>query len=298
MDNEELPKMVPKRALFPLDSGTQLQQPLGPPGPRSRPAWRLAISSIWQERHRRLRYSLLVGCTIIFVVVFLWFACIHWQDPDRTFKLYHFLLSFFPILISVFIGFGPDFDKLEHIRWIWRAGVILCGVAYGWISWQSTTLDIMASRKDQKEMISAANSHTDQQIASVRKDLKEAAKHSDDQIATVRDGVHGLSESFAKNTSQLGESISKFRKPNEPLPAQLRFSLWSVDDSLRPPILSLAMERSKDDSFIIGFFIENSSATAAHSADAWLDICTGCEFAKEPMVLTGPSECEIRRDIL
>jgi hypothetical protein len=146
--------------------------------------------------------------------------------------------------------------------------------------------------------IQQSNQHADQQIDGVKKGLKDGLKevsdNSDQQISTVKAEVKStddkLSDLYSKTTiglEQLGVSINKVGKPDPPIPVKLEFTLWGTGSDW--PILTTSLRPNKEGVFSVDFTVTNRSPTAAHSVDVWVDICTPCIFAKEPDGFDRPS---------
>jgi hypothetical protein len=222
---------------------------------------------------------------------------LHRTDPDFTAALVGFSVAWIPFVVSLAIAYMAD---LKGAHWAIRWGIVACGLIWSVLAWKDKSLSLESSRQQQTTIMEAfnqanihtdqavgkanekANRHTDEQVASVRDDLKSASKHSDEQISTLREDVKAVG-------AGLGSSISKIGKPDPPVPSKLEFTLWSDDARPLHPVLASAVRADKDGIFTVDFTIGNTSQTAAHSADVWIDICIKCSFAKEPSGLDRPS---------
>lgn len=252
----------------------------------------LAIKTSLARSHRRFRYgSLALFAAVIIIWGSVWLFN-HWQDADKEIKLTNFGAAFFPFVVSVFVAFIPDIEKSAAMRRGWRIGIIAAGLVYSLILWHQQSVNIIAGRRDQTEIVRSAveksnkhsDNHSDEQTAQLRKELQASATHSDEQVETIRkeakDNASDLAGLVSKTTSDLGQSISKVGKPDPPIPATLVFTLWSEETF---PLLLSSLAPNEDGIYTIDFAVSNtSSSTAARQVDTWIDICEACTFAKEP----------------
>jgi len=207
------------------------------------------------------------------------------------------------LIISVGIGVLTAFLALlaGHVatdkplyRWMfWGGGIMLAAffVTSGVRTYRATLVAktpeqiVMtavgeANNHTDKE-IDVANKHTDTEVSMVQEDLKKATEHSDQQIASVKDGVKDLADQFNKGKSDLKESISKVGKPEPPELAKLQFS-FGVPVLDMFPLRFQTVKANQDGTVTIEFTGRNVSRVSARSVDMWVQICSGCSYAKEP----------------
>ena len=251
----------------------------------------LRVSPIWKNRHPKFRFWARWLSWTVVAAVFALRAFLSWHDADRDFKLSSFAVQLLPTVISIGLAFVPDLERLEHMRPVWRIGIIGIGLGYSCLLWHLQSLNIEREHAAQQALVkiaaNAANEHTDKQIEGVRNSLGEVSKHSDDQFKAVSAHTDeklaavgtDLSYQLTTTGANLGDSISRVGKPEPPIPARMQFSLWPGGDQ---PLLFASSPTDKDGAFSVDFTVKNNSPTAIHSADVWINICRSCVFTKEP----------------
>jgi hypothetical protein len=209
------------------------------------------------------------------LIIFGFTVKTHWNDANFV----NFLVAWIPFVLSILLAFIPDTAMKMHWRVVWRSGVILGGLLYSGLLWHQQSLTADAAREDQKRLVSSAilgaNSHSDQQIGSLRKDLTSQINGVQGSISTE------IGSTVSKSTSELSESIGKVGKPDAPEKVKLQFSLWPFNDDLSPNMVT-SVVADKDGTAAVSFAVRNSSGTAASNADIWVAICKTCEFVGEP----------------
>jgi hypothetical protein len=183
-----------------------------------------------------LRTPLVVGgigftmCCFAFLAFGLY---IFWNSP----KLINFLAAWIPFVLSILFAFVPSGREMKHqwIRWGWRGGVVIIGFFWSIMLWHQQDLSDKANSKQTQEAIGSAvtksNEHADKRFDQVQ-----------ENVGGVQKQVTGLGQSLSsaleKSTSELSSNLGKVGKPEPPVPAKLKFSLWGDPASTTNPILS------------------------------------------------------------
>jgi len=196
-------------------------------------------------------------------------------DPDFTLEAYNFAVVLVPFSFSVFLAFMPNMRK-AHIAL--RITVILVGVLFSVVVWQQQDLSMKAAKRDQREAIekavSAANSHSDEQIAGVKSDVESINGKIEKLPSTI-------SNELQTNTSMLTSAIGK-ANPYALTRARLEFSLFATDQQ-EFPLKEMYFPREDDGSVNVRFWVKNvSEDISTGKGDIWIQICGGCSYPKEP----------------
>lgn len=146
--------------------------------------------------------------------------------------------------------------------------------------WKQQHLAMEAARKDQEKAVGIAvdksNQHSDQQIATVRDDVKSVKNELAKEAGNIRNLV-------SKSESDINTSIANVNKPTPPELARLQFSFFiEGTPTTNLPILTRSMSQDKDGNFSVDMFFTNISGTSAEALDVWIGVCQSCSFAAEP----------------
>ena len=192
-------------------------------------------------------------------------------------------------------------------RWVfWIAGTMLAGVSatIGVRNYQAqlkaepTEAIVMRAVNKSNEYtgqmaaqtVAQTTKHTDEQVGTVRSDLKKATEHSDEQTAALRSDLKGAVVSFgdlvSKTENDLNANIAKVGRPDPPEQPKITFTLLRDDPTqLREtdfPLLVTSKTPDSDGTFTIDFLARNTSNVIAENVELWVVLCDACSFVKEP----------------
>jgi hypothetical protein len=216
---------------------------------------------------RQVWYSF-IGAVVLAATIGggIWFY-IHQNDADIRVVAIHVLSDLVPFLAALAIALWAErVTKFSHTT---RVVILLGGLAWSGVwGWRDLT-DIKASKADIKGAITTAvtgaNTHTDQQIAGVKKDVDDVG----DKVAQIQ--------------SNLKQGFSGL-KPPPPKFAAIKFGFldpfMAAEGSLR---------EGPDGVFSAELLAQNVTDVAAEKGDVWIQICDECLWVDEPIGFDRPS---------
>lgn len=222
------------------------------------------------------------------LVLFAYTVKSHWND----FNFVNFLTAWIPFVLSVLLAFIPDAALKTHSRIVWRTGVILGGLLYSLLLWHQQSLALTKGMEAQRQLVSSAitsaNAHTDQQIGSVRNDVRSVKTDVQGIKGDIQETQSAMSQVFSESAASITNSISKVGKPDPPEKAKVSFSLWPFyGDSAD---LANSLTPDKDGVFTVDVtFRDVANTAAASNMDVWLDICSKCRYVSEPAGFDKPA---------
>lgn len=210
---------------------------------------------------------------------------LHWADPDLQQRLVNFGAAWIPFVVSIILAWLPDWEKKRKASMMWRAVIVIAGLAWSVILWRQQTLSLESSRRDQQQLLDAAieksNQHSDAQITQVRKELETVNKHSYEETKSVKYALKTttdtLTGALSKTASDLGQTISKTPIARK---AILQFTFPTLERNT-VPIRQISLSMT-DGVVKVPFTFGNISDESAIGVEIWVKVCDGCRYAKEP----------------
>jgi hypothetical protein len=237
---------------------------------------------------------LLFCIAALLVIALVAWIVTNWNDPSVV----GFASTWLPAALSLVVAFMPSQEKGWGKHMIWRAALIVAGVAGSALMWHNQKLALATAKQEQEQAISKAaamasdksNAHTDQQISGVKEEIHNVAKVSATGLEEVRSDLRGttssLSTLISKGALELNDNINKV-KPPAPKQARLQFSFFTEDQKAFP-ILVRDVQQADDKTFSVDFSVRNISDVVVKEGDIWIILCDACKYEKEPDGFTKP----------
>lgn len=204
--------------------------------------------------------AILLSGTIIFAI---WLYA-HWSDT----RVIGYLVAWLPFLFSLIFALTPGKYMRRRIGVVFRILIASGGLLYSLILWHDRGLEDAAAKASQinvvNDAVSGANTHTDQQIAGLKKDVGD------------------IGDKFAELQNNLKQGFSGLKPPSPKLVA-LKFKFFDQAGN------SISMHAGENGTFSLDFIATNVTDVSSSSIDMWVDVCGGCTFAKEPVGFDKPN---------
>lgn len=245
--------------------------------------------SLWRAVHMAA-FQVLACIIVVIARVGYVYGPKFWQSTTAV----NFIAAWIPALIGVVVAFVPDKDLERHIRLRWRFTVAACFVGWSVVLWHQQTLTEASDKAEREELVAAAvgrsNDHADSKFHDVQQDVGKVH----DEIGDVRQHVDTtekeLTSKLDQATSVISANIGRVGKPDPPELAKLRFTLFRSDLLVeQEPLMEDTVQQNPDGTIPISFLVRNASNVAAEAIDIWVEICTTCEYAKEPAGFDKPN---------
>lgn len=206
----------------------------------------------------------------------------------HSLRLVNTIVNLMPTFLAVLFAFVVDKDLAGRRRWRWvfRTFVFVCGVSLSGLLWHQQSLSDIQSANQISDAVNQA--------------VLKANQHSDKKFEMLHSQVQGLGKQLDDNSQQFGQTLGTINmnlgRVSQPTPverAKLQLSLWKEDlgpDEL--PLTQMSVAPDKDGNYKIGFLTKNKSEVLAKGVEVWIQICTECSFANEPLGLDKPTGTE------
>lgn len=184
-------------------------------------------------------------------------------------RAFSFLKDWLPAVVGVAVGVIPGSEWERKMKFRYRVIIVIVGFVYSGVLYHAETLADTENTKQLGEAVGSAvtqaNNHSDEQFNKVTQRVS-SVDGKVDGIGKQLDGTTTtISQNLAKVTDSLGADISKVGKPDPPVPAELRFSLWDPTATLDNPVLVQTISHDANGNFPVDFSFSNVSPTTAES---------------------------------